>query len=632
MAELSGSVEIPIPADLVTRELESILASKTFLNTARLSRFLRYVVERTLQGRVEDLKEYALGLEVFGRNGSYNPRTDPVVRVEARQLRFKLAEYYAGPGQADEIVISLPKGGYAAQFERRVVGLPVVGEAAAETADESRKEPETLPGQPRRGRTRKALLAAGCVAASAVVVYCLVARPWDGAPPSIAVLPFANLSADPANQYFSDGLTDEITDELSHIKTIRVIARSSAFQFKGKNPDIRDVGRQLNVATVLEGSVERYGDRVKIVAHLERVSDRSYLWSNTYERQASDVYTVQSELAAAIAANLKAGAVPAPRGHTVRDGEAYDAFLRGSFELEEQTTESINRAEQYFKRAIERDPEYAAAYTGLGVAIWSQAIVRGTAFRTEAETKNSLAAWRKAVELDPNQARAHAAIAMAVVQYQWDWRGADREEQAALTAGPSSYAETTYAYLSIYRRRFAQADEHLRRAQDLDPFESRYNVALCRNLEGRYAEARELYQMLRSRQPNALTPVIMINLGYVFEGHPELGLPGILELEKRYPPAQFFEAMARARMGQRQEALKLIHQLEEHAQDPGTVMHSFALVYAMLGEDETAVTWLERSAQAHEFQALNIAIHPIFARPQHNPRLEALKKRMGLDQ
>jgi hypothetical protein len=124
----------------------------------------------------------------------------------------------------------------------------------------------------------------------------------------------------------------------------------------------------------------------------------------------------------------------------------------------------------------------------------------------------------------------------------------------------------------------------------------------------------------------------MINLGYVFEGHPELGLPGILELEKRYPPAQFFEAMARARMGQRQEALKLIHQLEEHAQDPGTVMHSFALVYAMLGEDETAVTWLERSAQAHEFQALNIAIHPIFARLQHNPRLEALKKRMGLDQ
>src|ERR1019366_1920647 len=110
-----------------------------------------------------------------------------------------------------------------------------------------------------------------------------------------------------------------------------------------------------------------------------------------------DVYTVQSELAAAIAANLKAEGDPAPRRHTVRDGEAYDAFLRGSFELEEQTTESINRAEQYFKRAIERDPEYAAAYTGLGVAIWGQAIVRGTAFRTEAETKNSLAAWRKAV-------------------------------------------------------------------------------------------------------------------------------------------------------------------------------------------------------------------------------------------
>jgi serine/threonine-protein kinase len=624
MADPPGSVATPISAELVRRELEAVLASKAFLNSVRLSRFLRHVVERALEGRAGDLKEYPLGLDVFGRNRSYDPRIDSVVRVEARQLRNKLSEYYAGPGQSGNLIITMPKGGYVPQFAWRLPEAPTAG------TENAVSEPETTPGP--QGHTRKAILAAGCVAGVAAIVGVLVAGGWYAGPPSIAVLPLVNLSADPANQYFSDGVTDEITDELAHLKTIRVIARSSAFQFKGRNVDIRDVGKQLNVATVLEGSVQRNGELVKIVVHLERVSDQSAIWSKTYTFPISGVGGVQAALAADVAANLGVRVGPSLKRRNLRDSEAYDGYLRGVFELEGGTLASLGRAEREFRHMIERDPDYASAYAYLGVSIWNRANARGTAFRTDDEMKSSLAAWRKAVELDPRLAGPHADIALALMQYQWDWKGADREAEASLAAAPSAIGETTAAFLAIYRRRFEEADEHLRRAVELDPFGARYNLALCRNLEGRYSEARETYRMLAARQPNALTPVIMTNLTYVFEGHPELGLPGILELEKRYPPAQFHEAMALARMGRRDEARKLLHELERHAQDPGTVMHSFALIHAMLGEDETAIDWLERSAAAHEFQALNIAIHPVFARLQSNPRLVALKKRMGLDQ
>src|SRR5580704_3360037 len=237
----------PAP-ELVIRQMEAILVSETFVNAPQLSRFLRYIVERTLQGDTDGLKEYQVGLEVFGRNGTYDTRIDPVVRVEARRLRSKLSEYYADQGCNDEIVISLPKGAYVGRFEQR--------HPALETPAAPAEAPRVI--APVVRRAHPVLLVSACVGFGAALLSgFFVLRSSHETPASIAVLPFANLSADPANQYFSDGLTDEITDALSRLKTLRVIARSSAFQFKGKAADVRDVGRQLHVATVLEGSVER---------------------------------------------------------------------------------------------------------------------------------------------------------------------------------------------------------------------------------------------------------------------------------------------------------------------------------------------------------------------------------------
>src|SRR5258708_5615429 len=237
-------------------------------------------------------------MDVFDRPADFDPKTDPVVRVEARQLRFRLAAYYPDRGHRDEVVISIPKGGYGAYFERTApVELPL------ETV--SRVVP--LPSARSRGfRIGLGALAVAVLSGAGFLVW----RALSPTPqPSIAVLPFTNLGANPANDYFSDGLTDEIIEGLARINTLRVIARGSAFQFKGKQVDIREAGRQLNVTSLLEGRVSRQGDRVKIFVQLERVSDGSVIWSQTYERRLSDVFALQTEVASRIASDLRISAV-----------------------------------------------------------------------------------------------------------------------------------------------------------------------------------------------------------------------------------------------------------------------------------------------------------------------------------
>jgi TolB-like protein len=269
-----------IPRDAVLAALDSLVASAAFGKAERPSRFLRHLVGTALRGEGYLLKESVLGREVFGRRASWDSRLDPVVRQEAARLRKRLAHYYETGGAECEVRIELPVGGYVPVFRRKPV----------ETAT-------------RRWR--------GWVyAAAGVLCMAGAVMAWRGfaqreSPVSIVVLPFTDLSADPANQYFSDGLTDEITDSLARIARLRVMARSSAFQFKGKTVDVREVGRLLHVANVVEGSVERSGGRVKIIAHLERTSDGSLLWSNTYEREASDLFAAQSELAGGIAGGLR---------------------------------------------------------------------------------------------------------------------------------------------------------------------------------------------------------------------------------------------------------------------------------------------------------------------------------------
>jgi len=270
----------PVSAEAVRKQLQVILASGNFAASPRLSRFLTYVVEETLAGNGGDLKEYRIGLDVFQRPETYDPKTDPVVRVDARQLRFKLAEYYESHGRLAPVIISIPKGAYAARFEGVAPAL------VASSPSTSRGFKTAAPG-------------VGLIILAIAAALWLWARdrPVSGLQPSIAVLPFVNLSGDRADEYFTDGLTDEITDALARTKALRLIARSSAFQFKGRNIDARQTGRELIVSRILTGSVSRSEGRIKVLAQLARTTDGSVEWSRRYERAESDLFALQASLA-----------------------------------------------------------------------------------------------------------------------------------------------------------------------------------------------------------------------------------------------------------------------------------------------------------------------------------------------
>ena len=609
-----------IPHDAVLAALDSLVASAAFGKAERPSRFLRHLVETALGGEGHLLKESVLGAEVFGRRASWDPRLDPVVRQEAARLRKRLAHYYETGGAESEVRIELPVGSYVPVFRRKPVEI-----------DTAPIETEHAGDAPARRRRGWVYAAAGILCITGAVIA------WRGfsqreSLASIVVLPFTDLTGDPADQYFSEGLTDEITDSLARIKTLRVMARSSAFQFKGKTVDVREVGRLLGVTNVLEGSVERSGDRVKIIAHLERTSDGSLLWSNTYERKASDLFAVQSELAVGIAGGLRVAA-KVPKARHVPNAEAHDFVMKARYDTQQMTTESLTRAETEFQHAIDLDPEYSTAYFGLANAKYDQSVARGSAYRTEVERKSAQQLFQKALELDPDFTDAHAMLAALAMQYDWDWGRAERELQLA-AAGPSSVnAEDYYALLLIFRGRFSEAEQHIQRALDRDPYSTaaRIDVSVARNLEGRFAQAREISQQMAAEYPKMIGPQGMIGLTYIEEGHPELALPILRQLKQRFPPAQVFEAMACARAGRREEALRLIRPFEEKYPDPGVAMQWFALVYAFMGDEPNTVKWLERSADRHEFQALNLAVHPVYAPMRNSAGFRALERRMGLN-
>jgi TolB-like protein/Flp pilus assembly protein TadD len=441
---------------------------------------------------------------------------------------------------------------------------------------------------------------------------------------SIAVLPFN--SADPSSRYLSSGLTDEITDALSQLKTLRVIASSSVARFSGKTADPREAGRMLGVANVLEGSVSSASNRVKIVAKLERVGDGALLWSETYERPESDLSAVQSDLTAGIAKSLKLTA-PLKARH-VPNAKAHSFLMKGRYEGQQMTSEAVKQAEVDFQHAIDLDPGYALAYLQLAVQKYNEGSARGSTYQTEEERKSSEQLLHKALELDPDLPSAHGMLAMFAMQYDWDWARAEREIRLAAAGPPSTAAELYFAFLLTFRGRFAEADEHIRRMQDLDPFSivSMLNVAILRNLEGRFQEAREIAQNMLAISPKMLGAQQLIGATYAEEGHPELALPIFRQLEPRFPQIQLYEAMTYAAAGQGQEALRLIRPYEEKYPNPGVAMQWFALVYGALGD----VKWLERSADRHEFQALNLAVNPVFASMRNSAGFRALEKRMGL--
>ena len=276
-------------------QLERVLGSAGFARNERLTRFLRFVVERHLEGRDHELKESVIAAEIFGRRPDYNPKHDAIVRTEAGRLRGRLGEYYLGEGRGDALVIELPKGGYTPAFRQLT--------APYGRGSESASEPACPPGP--KGAVWLALALVGVVLALAATGWWWVQH--KSAPVAIAVLPLNNFSQDPANDFFADGLTGEIIRNLSIFDGLAVRSQTSSFAFKGKPRNVREAGKQLEADYILEGSVLRAGQQLRINAQLIRVRDDFPLWSGKFDRELTDVFAIQDEIARGIVNSLQIG-------------------------------------------------------------------------------------------------------------------------------------------------------------------------------------------------------------------------------------------------------------------------------------------------------------------------------------
>lgn len=348
-----------IPAARVRLELDRIANSEAFQRSPQLQRFLRFIVEETLSGRGERLKEYVIGTEVFGRPANYDPQLDSLVRVEAHRLRAVLEQYYSQPGADGNVRIELNKGSYVPAFREKA--------AAQETPLEERA--------PRRTRYRLWVMAASALTMVLLAGAWFYQRqrahhellPSDA---TIAVLPFDNLSPEPGSEYFCFGLVDEITTELAKSGKLRVVARTSASRFK-RGDDVRSIGRQLKADAVLEGSVQRSADRVRVTAQLISAADNLHVWSESYERPSSNLFAVQDEVAQAVTSAVQShiagstGKQPRQIKYSA-DPLANQLYWKAVYFRAPMGRTGWRRdlatSAEFLERAVEKDPQFAQAY------------------------------------------------------------------------------------------------------------------------------------------------------------------------------------------------------------------------------------------------------------------------------
>jgi TolB-like protein/Tfp pilus assembly protein PilF len=623
--------ELDIPSDEVRAALEKVLASESFGRVERPARFLRHLVETALRGDARVLKESVLGVDVFERPASWDPRIDPVVRQEAARLRKRLARYYQADGSGDAIRIELPIGTYVPDFRRSLVNAVDTEADAAPTNVAAASEVNLVAPPPAR-RSVAIYMIAGVVGISAIAAgLAWWATTHHRAALSIAVLPFTNTAPDPADQYFSDGLTDEVADSLARFKTLQVIPRTETFAFRKIPGNLRDVGRQLHASHLLRATVERAGDRINIVASLVRASDGTLLWTNTYRRHGTDVSDIEANLTEAVSATLGLAAPSQQKTH-IPPAPAHDSFLKGRFEASQGNAEANLQAQADYRRALEIDPNYALAYAALASAIWNQNIWAGQSPLIE-ERRKSEELWQKALQLDPGYMPAHSGLAAYAMQYDWDWKRAEREYEAALSSGDSPGIEDNYALLCLIRGRRDEANRHIDRARELDP-SSTARVANRVNfleLSGRLVEAREECRKWISRNENNLGPKITLDSIMAGQGATDAALANLSALPQDKPRVQMALAQVKAKAGDRDGALKLLASLERTYRDGRMFMYDFAIAYAEMGDGANAAKWMERSMEAREGPAMYIRVDPDLAKVQNNPDFRGLKKRMDLD-
>jgi TolB-like protein/Flp pilus assembly protein TadD len=456
--------------------------------------------------------------------------------------------------------------------------------------------------------------------------------------PRLAVIPLANLSGDPHDEFFSDGLTEELISLLSRVRGVRVIARASAMRFKGRTVGLAEVASALDVAAVVEGSVRRDGTRVRVTVQLVDCATEEQLWSSSYDRELSDLFAIQSDIARRVVRGLRVqlrrqDAAQLDRNAT-SDIDAYTLYLEGRYQWNLRSPTALLSAVELFRRALAKDPTFALAQSGLADAFCSLALLEYEA-PTSAFPK-ARAAAEAALRVDPNLAEAHASLGLVRFQYERDFAGADQELRKAIELNPNYPAG--HQFFADYLKamgRFDEALREMRRALELDPVSLSINTGLGHvlYLSRQYDRAIEQYRAALALDPSFVQAHLwfgrpFLEKGMFDEAIAELRLAVELSNGSTISLAVLGHAYASA--GRAAEARELLRKLEERAKTTYLPSYWIALIYTGLSENAAALTWLERAADERSSWLVWIKVEPRFDRLRSDPQFEALLRRLGL--
>jgi TolB-like protein/Flp pilus assembly protein TadD len=604
----------PPPPD-VKAAVDRIIAGQTFAHSDALASLLRYVVEKAASGHADEIKEYTIALEVFGRS-SYDAQIDSLVRVQAAKLRKRLATYYETEGRGEPVHIEIPKGSYVPTFH------------------------EVLPVQPPESAPRLRLgVTAGIVVAAliAIAAYRWLVKPLPApqpAPtPSIAVLPFVDMSPSKDKEYLCDGLTEELISSLSGLPGLRVASRTSTSQYRARPVDVRHIGEVLKVQAVLEGSLRIEGSRIRVIAQLVNTRDGFHLWTDTYERDLAELSDIQHEVADAIFSDFRTDLMTTQRA-LVRppssNVEAWHHYLRAAY-----LTYAPLKAVEFYQAAVAADPNYALAWAGLSLAL-VKAVDWGEAKPGDLLPKAAEAA-RRALAIDATLAEAQQAVARVKIYNEQDWTGGGRALRRAIELDPTYLeARLDYAQLVLIPTgQFDQAVEELQRASAMYPDNNLYLNQLA-NAYIKARQYRKAFEPLEASQKISQSQPAP----WVYLGMAATGLGDYEQALQRFQKAASIRRTAwvlrhlgftYAKLGRRDDAVRVIAELEQVSPGKPAYDYEIATIYAALGDKDAAFAALDRAEASQSQGLLWIKVDYGVDDLRADSRFVRLLKRMRLD-
>ena len=454
--------------------------------------------------------------------------------------------------------------------------------------------------------------------------------------PGLAVLPFVNTSAEPDNEYLSDGLTDELINALAGVDGIRVASRTSVFALKGKPQDVRAIGALLDCAYVLEGTVRRAGSQLRITAQLTSTHDGRLLWSQRYDRELDDVLAIEDEIARTIVNTLRAGALgalagPAVTRHTANI-RAYSLFLKGRYDMGLRTQAGLAGAIRYFKQAIEEDPSYARAYAGLADAYALELDYRNVPIQEGFDQARTYAL--RAIELDPTLAEPHASLGWRYFIFDWDWEKAEREFRRAIDLNPRyAWAHQLFGFVLAARGQHGDAIVEGHTAVELDPgsVSARRGLAWQYYLARRWDQARHHLERAIVMNPNSEETYRILGHTLAVEGQfgeAERVLRETIEMPEAGDYSRATLGYALARGGKVDEARAILAALLAEQEHGYVSPVGIAMVHVGLGEIEQAIDWTERAHAERRGWLCYVRVNPLMDPMRGHPRFEALVERM----